>query len=629
MFMHRIARLLPAFWLAVALSAPALAQDAVDMQSFKPSPFGNDLLTTESGEGLPQWTWNVGLWPHYQHNPLVYRDPDSREVTRVALGNQVTADLVGGFSFFEWLNLGLALPAVLYQDGEGLVGGSAPAVAGLGDLRLVPRFQVVNVKQGMFALSLLPVLTVPTGQFFDRWMGDSNFNFMPTVAASTRWKWFTVAGNAYYRLRQDADVGSLTAEHELGFRLGGSVFVWPEYLALLGEVYGATPAWHPFESAQVNKLDLVGGIRFFTPLGVDITVGGGSNPTRGFGTPDFRIFAAAVYTWKPAPDADGDGVPDAEDACPQEPGPAANNGCPDTDRDGDGVVDRLDQCVDQPGPADNNGCPKDKDGDGVLDNVDRCPDQPGPAGNDGCPDADADGDGIPDRLDKCVDQPEDKDTFQDDDGCPDPDNDADGIPDDQDQCPNEAGPAENKGCPDKDRDGDGVVDRSDACPDEAGPLENRGCPDQDRDGDGIVDRLDNCPDEAGTKENNGCKAKQLVVLTTEKIQILDKVYFAFNKADIQKRSFKMLDQVASVLKSHPEIKKIRVEGHTDNKGKAEYNKKLSQLRADAVKAYLIKAGVEEARLEAVGFGMEKPIDTNDTNAGRANNRRVEFNIVRE
>ncbi|MFH1810099.1 MAG: OmpA family protein [Pseudomonadota bacterium] len=627
MIAYRSRLVVAALTLSAWLSAPARAQTAVDMQSFKPSPFGNDLLTTESGEGMPQWSWNVGLWPHYQHNPLVYRYAGQRTVRRVALGNQVMADLVGGFSFFEWLNLGVALPTVLYQDGEGLYGGQPPAVAGLGDLRLVPRFQLLNLNQGMFALSLLPVLTVPTGQFFDPWMGDRNFNFYPTLAASTRWKWFTVAGNAYYRLREDGTVDRVKAEHELGFRLGGSVFVWPEHLAVVGEAYGATPAWHPFQSGKVNKLDLVAGLRYFTPFGLDVTLGGGGNPTRGFGTPDFRVFAAAVFTGKPEADSDGDGLDDAEDGCPDKAGPLENKGCPDTDSDGDTVADRLDRCMDQPGPATNNGCPVDRDGDGLQDDVDQCPDEPGAPATNGCPDSD--NDGIPDHLDKCRDQAEDRDTFQDDDGCPDPDNDGDGILDGDDRCPGEAGPADNGGCPDKDRDGDGVTDRFDKCPDEAGLMENRGCPDQDRDGDSIVDRLDNCPDEAGSPKNNGCKVKQLVVLTASKIEILDMVYFASGKAVIEKRSFKMLDQVAAVLGSHPEIPKVRVEGHTDNKGKADFNKKLSQQRAEAVRTYLVGRGIDEARLDAVGFGMEKPIDTNDTNAGRAKNRRVEFNIVME
>ncbi|MBN2362197.1 MAG: OmpA family protein [Deltaproteobacteria bacterium] len=302
-----------------------------------------------------------------------------------------------------------------------------------------------------------------------------------------------------------------------------------------------------------------------------------------------------LFVWAQAKDRDGDGVVDKEDQCPDEAGPAERRGCPVRDRDGDGVEDADDQCPDEAGPAERQGCPvRDQDGDGVEDADDRCPQEAGPVENSGCPWGDTDGDG---------------------------------LTDDQDKCPREAGPVENSGCPWGDSDGDGLTDDQDKCPQEAGPAENNGCPDTDRDGDGIVDRLDNCPDEAGVKENNGCQAKQLVVLKQEKIEILDKVYFAFNKAVIEKRSFKLLDNVAAVLKAHPEILKIRVEGHTDSTGDADYNRKLSQERADAVRAYLAQQGVEEARLEAAGYGPDKPIEDNKTKDGRAKNRRVEFNIV--
>jgi len=230
---------------------------------------------------------------------------------------------------------------------------------------------------------------------------------------------------------------------------------------------------------------------------------------------------------------------------------------------------------------------------------------------------------VVDPEDRCVDQAGPKENQ----GCPWGDSDNDGLTDDVDKCPKQAGPKENNGCPWGDQDNDGLTDDKDKCRDQAGPVENSGCPDADRDGDGIVDRLDNCPDEAGDKVNNGCQAKQLVVLKAEKIEILDKVYFAVDKAVIEKRSNALLDNVAAVLKSHPEILKMRVEGHTDSTGNADHNRKLSQDRASAVKVYLVKAGIDEARLEAVGFGPDKPIEDNKTKDGRAKNRRVEFNIV--
>ncbi|MBA3452314.1 MAG: OmpA family protein, partial [Deltaproteobacteria bacterium] len=203
-----------------------------------------------------------------------------------------------------------------------------------------------------------------------------------------------------------------------------------------------------------------------------------------------------------------------------------------------------------------------------------------------------------DTKDKCPAEAEDKDSFQDEDGCPDTDNDADGI-----------------------------ADGADKCPMQAGPVENAGCPDTDSDSDGVVDRIDNCPQEAGSKDNQGCKKKQLVVITKDKLQILDQVYFKTSSAKLDKKSNKLLDNMAFVLKAHPEIAKVRVEGHTDDVGDDAKNLTLSQARAESVVAYLVGAGVEATRLEAVGFGETKQLVAGTTKKARTANRRVEFNVV--
>ena len=240
-------------------------------------------------------------------------------------------------------------------------------------------------------------------------------------------------------------------------------------------------------------------------------------------------------------------------------------------------------------------------------------------------DLDPDRDGIVGAADRCPTDAEDVDAFSDDDGCPDPDNDNDKVLDVADRCRDVPGIVELEGCPDPDTDGDTVVDRLDACPQTPGVPALQGCP--DRDADTVTDAVDNCPDEPGPVENQGCKTKQLVKITGGKLEILDIVYFALNKALIQKRSNRLLDDVAAVLVAHPEITKVQIEGHTDSQGNDAYNKKLSQQRADAVMAYLVKKGVSRDRLEAMGYGEEKPKDTNDTKEGRAVNRRVEFTII--
>lgn len=280
----------------------------------------------------------------------------------------------------------------------------------------------------------------------------------------------------------------------------------------------------------------------------------------------------------------------------------------------------------------------DKDGDGVLDKDDNCPSLPGPVSNKGCPieaPKDRDGDGIPDPADKCVDQPEDMDSWQDEDGCPEPDNDGDGILDSADKCPNEAGPMANQGCPVLDKDGDGINDDKDKCPNEPedkdGFQDEDGCPDLDNDADGVPDDRDDCRDQPGPADNKGCPRQySLVAVTKDKIEIKKQIKFATGSAKIVgAESEKILDEVAQALKDNPQIKKVRVEGHTDSVGDDAKNLKLSQNRANSVMGALIKRNVDPARMEAVGFGETKPIASNATAAGKAENRRTEFNIVEQ
>jgi OmpA-OmpF porin, OOP family len=214
---------------------------------------------------------------------------------------------------------------------------------------------------------------------------------------------------------------------------------------------------------------------------------------------------------------------------------------------------------------------------------------------------DSDGDGLYDDEDGCPQEPEDKDGFQDADGCPDPDNDFDGILDRADKCPLEP------------EDKDGFQDED-------------GCPDPDNDGDGIPDLKDKCPNEYAETED-GCPRKyQLVVVTPQRIELKQTIYFDFNKATIRSVSFALLNEVAQALRDHATIR-VRIEGHTDSRGGDAFNLRLSQARAESVRAYLVNRGIAGDRMEARGFGETVPIADNRTDAGRAQNRRVEFIII--
>lgn len=250
---------------------------------------------------------------------------------------------------------------------------------------------------------------------------------------------------------------------------------------------------------------------------------------------------------------------------------------------------------------------------------------------------DTDGDGLDDDVDKCVELPEDVDEFEDEDGCPDEDNDNDGLTDKIDNCPNNAedrdGFQDDDGCPESDNDKDGLTDKIDQCPDEAedkdGFQDDDGCPDCDNDDDGVLECpqvVDKCPDKPAATADGCPKKYKLVVVTEEKIELKQTVYFATRKARIKKQSYALLDEVASVLRDNPKLE-VRIEGHTDSRGRNRFNLRLSRNRAKAVRKYLIRRGIPGSRMQARGFGETVPIADNRTDAGRTQNRRVEFVIT--
>jgi OmpA-OmpF porin, OOP family len=184
--------------------------------------------------------------------------------------------------------------------------------------------------------------------------------------------------------------------------------------------------------------------------------------------------------------------------------------------------------------------------------------------------------------------------------------------------------------PIRDRDGDGVPDDEDLCPDEPGPAALDGCPDDD--GDGIPNREDKCPKQPGPAENDGCplaEGEPLVEIGSRRILLNDSINFDTGKDSIKSESFPLLDQVVELLAEHPEMKRVRVEGHTDNVGGAAYNKDLSARRAASVVRYLVHKGVAQSRLAPAGYGFEQPIASNATALGRAKNRRVVFTVLDE
>lgn len=222
------------------------------------------------------------------------------------------------------------------------------------------------------------------------------------------------------------------------------------------------------------------------------------------------------------------------------------------------------------------------------------------------PPPDRDGDGIPDEDDVCPDDPEDLDGFEDENGCPDPDNDADEILDADDECPDEP------------EDVDEFAD-------------DDGCPDPDNDNDGFADADDQCPNEAetvnGNKDFDGCPDEGLIQMIDDRIVLEERVLFDLERARVKRAARPVLRAIVNLVAQHPEWVRIRIEGHADVRGEEEYNRALSQRRADRVKESLIELGLPPGPMESVGFGSSRPRDKRDVEEAHARNRRVEFVVV--
>jgi OOP family OmpA-OmpF porin len=231
---------------------------------------------------------------------------------------------------------------------------------------------------------------------------------------------------------------------------------------------------------------------------------------------------------------------------------------------------------------------------------------------------DTDGDGIYDKDDACPDV-FGLAIFN---GCP--DTDGDGVVDSKDDCPTVAGLAALNGCPDTD--GDGVVDKDDACPTVAGPAANKGCPWPDTDGDGVTDNVDKCPTVTGSASNEGCPVAPTVEVMATLNEYAKTILFDTNKSTFKKESIDILKSMTAIFKEYPQADFV-IAGHTDSVGSVTSNQLLSERRANAVRDYFISNGINADRLATKAFGESKPVDTNATPAGRANNRRTEVKLA--
>lgn len=552
--------------LCLLLASPALADGGFALDRFEPSERGSDWFANESLDLRGNGRFALGAVGDYAYKPLAFYGPDGDEL-RTVVEHQLFVHLGGAVVLFDRLRLGANLPLLAYTKGDSLEAAnssfSTSDSTSIGDPRLSADVRVAGEYAGAATLAVGVQGFIPVGSQ-DAFAGDGKLRLRPRLMLAGDAGSLAWAAQAGFNFRaRDENLGDDPFGSELTFSAALGLRALDDKLIIGPEVFGSTVVSDSGDGAFKKRT---------TPL--EAVFGGKYRVT-----PDWRVGAAAGPGL-----TRGVGSPQVRVLASVEWFPEATKPAP-ADRDKDGVLDPDDACVDQPGVHTNDpmtdGCPppppppSDRDKDNILDGDDACPDEAGV--------------GSPDPAKN---------------GCPEPkDTDEDSIPDDKDACPTEKGapsadPAKN-GCPEpKDDDEDGILDTDDACPHEPGPKD-------------------------ADPKKNGCPKAQL---TGDQIRILEQVQFATNSAKILPESDAVLSAVLKILQDLPQIKLLSVEGHTDNKGGKGYNRDLSKRRAAAVVKWLVDKGIDKKRLTSSGFGQEKPIDTNETEAGRANNRRVEFHI---
>jgi len=527
-------------WFAQALllfayASSVHAQGRYDVESFEPAlQVEGSVLNVYGGRSLAPGRFSLAIFGSYGHEPLQIETANGATVGDF-VGGVGSAQLSAAIGLFERVDLGVGFALHYTREGSDFrdrrlaVASNPESRVAVGDVRLAPRISLLR-HDGPSGVDLALVVPIwlPTGN--DASYAGEPFRIEPRVAFDYRSHQIVFVVNAGYRVRSAARVVNTELNDQVTLGVGADVLV-AGGLGLLAtadsrlNVLADDLGFHDLDT------ELLLGARY-AASGFRVQLGGGPGVTRAFSAPAFRVFAALSYIHEPA---------QALAPPPLEPDPVS-------DADGDGVPDASDRC---PNEA--------EDGQGVH-------------AADGCPDPDADRDGLSDAHDRCPNEPEDREGYQDDDGCPDHDNDGDGVNDAADSCPNEAGVQEERGCPAK------PAPALEAPPPPAAPA-----------------------------------LSQVIRFETNSLTIL---------AD-QRNA---LDELAQQLKDHPDIERISIAGHSDDRGGSELNLRISRGRADAVRSELIRRGVDAKRLHAQGLGSARPIASNDSAEGRALNRRVELQI---
>jgi OmpA-OmpF porin, OOP family len=600
----RLLGLVP-FVLPLLLAGTAHAQtvksEQFDANRFEPAERGSDWFSMDSLDLRGSGRFALGATFQYAYRPLAAFEATGPQGAlngdrMPIIGHAVLAHPGVSINLIDRLRLGATIPVQVADTDDVVVRNlmypKAANTASVGDVRVALDLRVFGQYGDKVTGALGVVGYIPTGSQ-SSYLGDGSFlRVGPRFQIAGQNGIFNYALRLGVMRRDEKVFADSIVGTELVYGASGGVALLNRKLLIGPEIVGTSTLVdrQVWRRRSTPTEMILGAHGLLNNLRVGGGVGFGLNDA--YGSPDVRVLFGIEYFQNRPVDADNDGVIGSADACPDAAGVAsddpAKNGCPDepvavvakpSDADTDGIPDAEDACPKEAGVRSNdektNGCPKpktpsDQDGDGVADKDDKCPELTG-NGPDGCP-LDTDKDGVIDTEDACLE--------------------AAGV--------KNADPKKN-GCPvDPDLDKDGILNADDACPEAVGPKND-------------------------DKEKNGCP---MAALQNGVIKIREQIKFKTGSAEIDpgKESQDVMQAVLKVLKDHAEVKHLRIEGHTDNKGDAKNNKKLSADRAAAVLKWFTKNGIDASRLTSAGFGPDKPIAPNTTEDGRKHNRRVEFHV---
>ncbi len=271
------------------------ADFALDGNRFKTSPFSDGFLTVYGSEGLEEGLLGVDFILNFQHEPLTVSGGNK------VIKNQLASDISISYSVVKWFDLGLSLPVIFFENGDGWNKKDSLAAAGVGDLRLVPRFQLFSLFDKHLSMSVITEVTAPTGREIHSALGSNQFTFRPAIALGTQSKWIDAALNLFYHVLPKQTFASSKFDDEFGLKLALNVHAIENLLDVNAEFHSATSIESPFKNDAQDHIEIGGGVRVKTPVNIDVMAGAFGGFGDAAGVPQFRIYAGISWNMNVLP----------------------------------------------------------------------------------------------------------------------------------------------------------------------------------------------------------------------------------------------------------------------------------------------------------------------------------------